>query len=68
MSCINEYRKFIKDHNYNNYEHYNNYILPDMLVMYPTLLRKIQNEETADLPNKFCKELIKKYRKSISTI
>ena len=66
MSCINEYRKLLNDYTYNNYEHYNKYVLPKLLVDYPTLLKKIQNEETAQLPRNFCRILIEKYMININ--
>ena len=61
MSCLDEYKKFIK--NYNNKEHYIKYVLPDILESYPTLLKKIQTEDTAELPKNFCRQLMQKYIK-----
>ena len=63
MSCLDEYKKFIKDNNYDNKEHYIKYVLPDILELHPTLLKKIQMDDTAELPKNFCRQLIQKYIK-----
>lgn len=63
MSCMDEYKKFIKDNNYNNKEHYIKYVLPDILELHPSLLKNIQKNDTAELPKKLCRQLIQKYIK-----
>jgi len=65
FSCIEEYRKIINDPSFRNFTHYKNFILPDLLEKYPTILKDINEKNISKLPSSFCTLLLKDYRQYV---
>ena len=61
FSCIDEYRKLINDYSFRNLDHYKNFVLPDLLEKYPTILKDINEKNVSKLPSSFCNLLLKDY-------